>query len=210
MVKELRALLKDASELYLATDEDREGEAISWHLLEVLKPKVPVKRMVFHEITQSAIDDAVAHPRDVDYGLVDAEETRRILDRLFGYAVSPVLWRRVNRGLSAGRVQSPADAPRRRAGARAHGVRRRRRYWDLEAAAGHRRRPSPRRSSAVDGAEGGEGKDFGADGQPEGADGGRPRRGARRRAGRRPDRPGPHRPVGRGEALPVRARSRRS
>src|SRR5262245_27703445 len=102
VVMELRALLKDASELYLATDEDREGEAISWHLLQHLKPKVPVKRMVFHEITKSAIDDAVAHPRTIDDGLVDAAETRRILDRLYGYEVSPVLWRRVNRGLAAG------------------------------------------------------------------------------------------------------------
>ena len=107
VVKELKSALKDASELYLATDEDREGEAISWHLLEYLKPKVPVKRMVFHEITKSAIDHAVANPRGIDYGMVDAAETRRILDRLYGYEVSPVLWRRVNRGLSAGRVQSP-------------------------------------------------------------------------------------------------------
>jgi len=108
VVKDLKAALKDASELYLATDEDREGEAISWHLLENLKPKVPVKRMVFHEITAAAIDHAVSHPRGIDYGLVDAAETRRILDRLYGYEVSPVLWRRVNRGLSAGRVQSPS------------------------------------------------------------------------------------------------------
>jgi len=108
VVKELRAALKDATELYLATDEDREGEAISWHLLEQLKPKVPVKRMVFHEITAAAIDHAVANPRGIDYGLVDAAETRRILDRLYGYEVSPVLWRRVNKGLSAGRVQSPS------------------------------------------------------------------------------------------------------
>ncbi|HYN32284.1 MAG TPA: type I DNA topoisomerase, partial [Ilumatobacteraceae bacterium] len=108
VIKDLKAALKDASELYLATDEDREGEAISWHLLEYLKPKVPVKRMVFHEITKSAIDHAVNNPRGLDYGLVDAAETRRILDRLYGYEVSPVLWRRVNRGLSAGRVQSPS------------------------------------------------------------------------------------------------------
>ncbi|HMK10968.1 MAG TPA: toprim domain-containing protein, partial [Acidimicrobiales bacterium] len=91
VVKELRAALKDADELFLATDEDREGEAISWHLLEALKPRVPVKRMVFHEITRSAIDEAVRTPRGIDYGLVDAAETRRILDRLYGYEVSPVL-----------------------------------------------------------------------------------------------------------------------
>jgi len=108
VVKDLKSALKDASELYLATDEDREGEAISWHLLEYLKPKVPVKRMVFHEITKAAIEHAVDNPRGLDYGLVDAAETRRILDRLYGYEVSPVLWRRVNRGLSAGRVQSPS------------------------------------------------------------------------------------------------------
>jgi DNA topoisomerase I len=108
VIKDLKAALKNASELYLATDEDREGEAISWHLLEYLKPKVPVKRMVFHEITKAAIEHAVANPRSIDYGLVDAAETRRILDRLYGYEVSPVLWRRVNRGLSAGRVQSPS------------------------------------------------------------------------------------------------------
>jgi DNA topoisomerase-1 len=108
VVKELKELLKNASALYLATDEDREGEAISWHLLERLKPKVPVHRMVFHEINKKAIEHAVANPRDIDYGLVDAAETRRILDRLYGYEVSPVLWRRVRRGLSAGRVQSPA------------------------------------------------------------------------------------------------------
>jgi DNA topoisomerase-1 len=108
VVKDLKAALKDASELYLATDEDREGEAISWHLIEYLKPKVPVKRMVFHEITKTAVDHAVNNPRGLDYGLVDAAETRRILDRLYGYEVSPVLWRRVNRGLSAGRVQSPS------------------------------------------------------------------------------------------------------
>ncbi|MEP6658947.1 MAG: type I DNA topoisomerase [Acidimicrobiales bacterium] len=108
VVKELKALLKDASELYLATDEDREGEIISWHLLQHLKPRVPVKRMVFHEITRAAIERAVANPRDVDEGLVDAAESRRVLDRLYGFEVSPVLWKKVKPGLAAGRVQSPA------------------------------------------------------------------------------------------------------
>jgi len=107
-VAELRQLMKGADSLYLATDEDREGEAIAWHLLEVLKPKVPVHRMVFHEITKEAIQEAVDHPRELDRKVVAAQEARRVLDRLFGYEVSPVLWRKVQRGLSAGRVQSPA------------------------------------------------------------------------------------------------------
>ncbi len=164
VVRELRAALKDASELYLATDEDREGEAISWHLLEALKPKVPVKRMVFHEITRAAIEHAVANPRGIDYGLVDAAETRRILDRLYGYEVSPVLWRRVNRGLSAGRVQSPSirlivQRERERMAFVAAG------YWDIDALMA----TAPVFTAtlvAVDGTKVATGKDFGSDGRP--------------------------------------------
>jgi DNA topoisomerase-1 len=131
-VAELKKALKTADELYLATDEDREGEAIAWHLLQELKPKIPVKRMVFHEITKDAIQFARDNTRDIDSALVDAQETRRILDRLYGYEVSPVLWRKVGPGLSAGRVQSAAtrlvvDRERERLAFRAAS------YWDLTA-----------------------------------------------------------------------------
>ncbi|MDY6871630.1 MAG: type I DNA topoisomerase [Actinomycetota bacterium] len=131
-VTELKGLLKDVDELYLATDGDREGEAIAWHLLETLKPRIPVKRMVFHEITESAIRAAAEDPRDLDNDLVDAQETRRILDRLYGYEVSPVLWKKVAPKLSAGRVQSVAtriivQRERERMAFRTAG------YWDVSA-----------------------------------------------------------------------------
>ncbi|MBV9092534.1 MAG: DNA topoisomerase I, partial [Streptosporangiaceae bacterium] len=131
-VSKLKTLLKGADELLLATDEDREGEAIAWHLLEELKPKVPAHRMVFHEITPEAIARAIASPREVDQGLVDAYQARRVLDRLYGYEVSPVLWKKVMPKLSAGRVQSVAtrlivDRERERIAFRAAS------YSDLEA-----------------------------------------------------------------------------
>src|SRR4051812_27980044 len=131
-VQALKAALKGASQVYLATDPDREGESISWHLKEILKPKVPVKRIVFHEITEEAIKEAVRDAHDVNENLVRAQESRRILDRLYGYTLSPVLWKKVQTGLSAGRVQSVAvrlivDREEERLKFRAAT------YWDLEA-----------------------------------------------------------------------------
>ena len=161
-VSELRRLLAGSDELLLATDEDREGEAIAWHLLQVLKPKVPVRRMVFHEITRDAIERALDEPRDVDQRLVDAQETRRILDRLYGYEVSPVLWKKIMRGLSAGRVQSVAtrlvvERERERMAFVAAG------WWDLLA------RFDPEsfeaRLVAVGGRRVAQGRDFGSDGK---------------------------------------------
>ncbi len=178
-VAELKSLLKDADELYLATDPDREGEAIAWHLLETLKPKVPVRRMVFHEITEPAIQAAAADTRDLDNDLVDAQETRRILDRLYGYEVSPVLWKKVMPKLSAGRVQSVAtrvivQRERERMAFRSA------EYWDiaakLDAGPGEDGDTSnPRtfgaRLVSVAGARVATGRDFNSDGQLKSASG---------------------------------------
>ncbi|MEU9210143.1 type I DNA topoisomerase [Streptomyces sp. NPDC048415] len=174
-VKKLKDLLKDSDELFLATDEDREGEAIAWHLLEVLKPKVPVHRMVFHEITKDAIREAVANPRELNTRMVDAQETRRILDRLYGYEVSPVLWKKVMPRLSAGRVQSVAtrlvvERERERIAFRSA------EYWDLTGTFGTGRSgdasdPSSlvARLTAVDGKRVAQGRDFDSLGQIKGA-----------------------------------------
>jgi DNA topoisomerase-1 len=173
-VSKLKQLLKDADELFLATDEDREGEAIAWHLREVLRPRVPVHRMVFHEITPQAIHEAVANPRDLNLRLVDAQETRRILDRLYGYEVSPVLWKKVKPRLSAGRVQSVAtrlvvERERdRMAFTSAH-------YWDLQALfdtgkAGERPRDFTATLTGVDGRRVAQGRDFSSTGALKSAD----------------------------------------
>ena len=178
-VSKLKTLLKDADELYLATDEDREGEAIAWHLLEELKPKVPARRMVFHEITPEAIARAVANPTELNHGKVDAYQTRRVLDRLYGYEVSPVLWKKVMPRLSAGRVQSVAtrlivDKERERIAFRSAS------YWDLEAEFateehGRERLPdSPTSFTAtlltVDGTRVAQGRDFTPQGELRGTD----------------------------------------
>ncbi|GGZ13938.1 type I DNA topoisomerase [Streptomyces poonensis] len=170
-VKKLKDLLRDSDELFLATDEDREGEAIAWHLQEVLKPKVPVRRMVFHEITKDAIRAAVANPRELNQRLVDAQETRRILDRLYGYEVSPVLWKKVMPRLSAGRVQSVAtrlvvERERERMAFRSA------EYWDLTGTFGTGRAGDPSdpsslvaRLTTVDGRRVAQGRDFNSLGQ---------------------------------------------
>ncbi|MGW5152291.1 type I DNA topoisomerase [Rhodococcus koreensis] len=167
-VTELKGLLKDADELFLATDPDREGEAIAWHLLETLKPKIPVRRMVFHEITEPAIRAAAEDTRELDNDLVDAQETRRILDRLYGYEVSPVLWKKVMPRLSAGRVQSVAtrvivQRERERMAFRSAS------YWDISATLDAGADASPRSFGArlvtVDGSRVASGRDFGSDGQ---------------------------------------------
>ena len=174
-VAELKRALKGADELYLATDEDREGEAIAWHLLDELKPKVPVKRMVFHEITKEAIERARDSTRDIDTALVDAQETRRILDRLYGYEISPVLWRKIGPGLSAGRVQSAAtrlvvDRERERLAFVAAG------YWDLSAmlAASASSTPFESRLARLDGVRVATGRDFDDRGQLKASTSGKP------------------------------------
>ncbi|MEV4614998.1 type I DNA topoisomerase [Kitasatospora sp. NPDC049258] len=171
-VTKLKSLLAESDELFLATDEDREGEAIAWHLREVLKPKVPVHRMVFHEITKDAIQEAVRNPRELNQRLVDAQETRRILDRLYGYEVSPVLWKKVMPKLSAGRVQSVAtrlvvERERERMAFRSAS------YWDLVGTFGTGRTAADAanpetfgaRLVSVDGKRVATGRDFGQDGR---------------------------------------------
>ncbi|MDX6340210.1 MAG: topoisomerase [Trebonia sp.] len=180
-VSKLKALLKDADELYLATDEDREGEAIAWHLKEELKPKVPTRRMVFHEITPEAIARAIANPTELNDGKVDAYQTRRVLDRLYGYEVSPVLWKKVMPRLSAGRVQSVAtrlivDREHERIAFRSAS------YWDLEAdfataKHGTERLPDDPTTftatlQSVDGKRVAQGRDFTSTGQLRGGDSG--------------------------------------
>lgn len=172
-VSELKDLLKDADELLLATDPDREGEAIAWHLLDTLRPKIPVRRMVFHEITEPAIRAAAENTRELDQDLVDAQETRRILDRLYGYEVSPVLWKKVMPRLSAGRVQSVAtrlivQRERERMAFVSAG------YWDIAATMDAGAEATPRqfgsRLVSVDGSRVATGRDFGADGKLKGRD----------------------------------------
>jgi DNA topoisomerase-1 len=159
VVKQLKDALKEADELILATDEDREGESISWHLLQVLKPKVPTKRMVFHEITREAIRDALKNCRKIDDQLVRAQETRRILDRLVGYTLSPLLWKKIASGLSAGRVQSVAvrllvQRERQRRAFRQGS------YWDLRALLKHQKAPFDAKLVTLAGTKVATGSDF--------------------------------------------------
>ena len=163
-IRELKARLKEASVLYLATDEDREGESISWHLLDLLQPKVPVRRMVFHEITKAAIQEAIENCRDVDAHLVDAQEARRILDRLYGYEVSPVLWRKIAPRLSAGRVQSVTtrllvERERERMAFRSAA------WWDAQVTLEYAAQRFPAQVVALDGTTLALGRDFSADGK---------------------------------------------
>ncbi|NJL70999.1 MAG: toprim domain-containing protein, partial [Candidatus Competibacteraceae bacterium] len=159
IVKELKEALKQADELVLATDEDREGESISWHLLQVLQPKIPIKRMVFHEITEEAIREALSNCRSVDERLVRAQETRRILDRLVGYTLSPLLWKKIAWNLSAGRVQSVAvrllvQRERQRRAFRKGS------YWDLKASLTHEKSPFEARLVTLHGTRVATGSDF--------------------------------------------------
>ncbi len=161
VVRELRAAAKEADEVYIATDEDREGESIGWHLLEVLRPRVPVRRMVFHEITREAILGALTKTRQINTNLVDAQETRRVLDRLYGYTISPLLWKKIARGLSAGRVQSVA--------VRLLVLREKERmafvsagYWDLKAQLAHQGRAFEAQMTHLEGVRLASGKDFDA------------------------------------------------
>ncbi len=159
VVKELKTAVKDADEIILATDEDREGESISWHLLEVLKPKIPSRRMVFHEITKTAISNSLKNCREIDLSLVRAQETRRILDRLYGYTISPLLWKKIATGLSAGRVQSVSvrlivlRERERRAFVKGH-------YWDLKAVLKKDKTQFQAKLHSLDGKKIAIGKDF--------------------------------------------------
>src|SRR6188472_1625189 len=167
-VAHLKTAVKDASELLLATDPDREGESISWHLTQVLKPKVPVRRIVFHEITEDAVKEALDNPGDVNENLVRAQVSRRILDRLYGYTLSPVLWKKVQTGLSAGRVQSVAvrlivEREEERIAFRSAG------YWDIDATLRADGRDFVATLAKVSGERVATGKDFDAQGKPTGS-----------------------------------------
>ena len=162
VVQGLKSALKSADELILATDEDREGESISWHLLQLLKPKVPIKRMVFHEITREAIQKSLKNCRDIDENLVHAQETRRILDRLYGYTLSPLLWKKIAWGLSAGRVQSVAvrllvKRERERLAFQSGG------YWDLKALLEKEKSPFEAKLITLEGKKVAAGADFDPD-----------------------------------------------